>query len=93
MTTKKIDTRRRRARRKMAWTALISMLVATTLVFFIVPETRLSLIDNLLTWFFSIMGSIVLAYLGVATWFDVKNITKPDITKTNSTESEEESEI
>lgn len=75
--------RRRKARRLMAWTAMISMLITTLLIFFVVPESRLSLTDNVSTWFYTIMGSIVLAYTGAATWFDIKNISK---TKKEETE-------
>lgn len=84
----KQPVRRRVGRRKMAWTALVSMLVATVLIYFVIPNDRLSLIDNVSTWFYTIMGSIVLTYVGAATWFDVRN-PKPTITTQESIEEEE----
>lgn len=68
--------RRRTARRQMAWSALISSIVITVLILFVVPTNRLALTETVSTWFFTIMGSIVLAYAGAATWLDIKNIGK-----------------
>ena len=91
--------RRRIGRRKMAWTAMVSMLVATICIFFIVSRERLDLLDDTITWFYTIMGSIVLTYTGAATFFDVKNIrnqkiqqTQPEEAESDSSESEETEE-
>lgn len=54
----------KRTRRQMAWTALVSCIVAVLLLMFVVPESRLSVIGEVLTWFFFIMGSIVGSYIG-----------------------------
>lgn len=60
-----------RNRRRMAWIALISILVATILAFFIIPESRLKLLSDVINMFYLSMASIVGAYVGFAT-FDKK---------------------
>jgi len=55
-------------RRRMAWTALISMLVVTFLAFFVIPEPRLALLSDVITWFYFGMVSVIGAYMGFTTW-------------------------
>jgi hypothetical protein len=62
-----------RNRRRMAWVSLISMLVATALSFFVVPEHRLKLLGDVITWFYFTMASIVGAYMGFTTWAHIKD--------------------
>lgn len=59
-------------RRKMAWVSLISMIVATALVFFVVPVARLKIIGDVITWFYFAMTSVVGAYMGFTTWASIK---------------------
>lgn len=54
-------------RRKMAWLSLISIIVITLLACFLVPFDRLSILENLLSWFYTVMTSIVMSYMGAAT--------------------------
>lgn len=54
-------------RRRMAWIALTSILVVTVLAFFIVPESRLKLLGDVINMFYLSMASIVGAYVGFAT--------------------------
>ena len=54
-------------RRKMAWIALASILVVTILAFFVVEESRLKLLGDVINMFYLSMASIVGAYLGFAT--------------------------
>jgi len=54
-------------RRKMAWIALISILVVTILAFFVVEESRLKLLGDVINMFYLSMASIVGAYVGFAT--------------------------
>ena len=61
-----------RNRRRMAWTALVSILVVTFLSFFIVDESRLKLLSDVINMFYLSMASIVGAYVGFAT-LDKKN--------------------
>ena len=54
-------------RRRMAWTALVAILVVTFLSFFIVDESRLKLLSDVINMFYLSMASIVGAYVGFAT--------------------------
>jgi len=54
-------------RRKMAWIALASILVVTILAFFVVEESRLKLLGDVINMFYLSMASIVGAYVGFAT--------------------------
>ena len=54
-------------RRKMAWIALTSVLIVTILAFFVVEESRLKLLGDVINMFYLSMASIVGAYVGFAT--------------------------
>jgi len=54
-------------RRRMAWTALVSILIVTFLSFFVVEESRLKLLGDVINIFYLSMASIVGAYVGFAT--------------------------
>ena len=56
-----------RNRRRMAWTALVSILIVTFLSFFVVEESRLKLLSDVINMFYLSMASIVGAYVGFAT--------------------------
>lgn len=71
--TKSQQADRWKNRRLMAWTSLISMLVVTVLMMFVVPKDRLAALDNPTTWFYVSMASIVGAYTGFATISDWKD--------------------
>tara|TARA_Y100000589_G_scaffold181869_1_gene172198 strand:- start:8856 stop:9083 length:228 start_codon:yes stop_codon:yes gene_type:complete len=58
-------------RRRMAWIALSSILIVTILAFFVVAESRLKLLGDVINMFYLSMASIVGAYVGFAT-FDKK---------------------
>ena len=60
--------KRWRNRRRMAWVSLISMLVVTILAFFVIPESRLVLLSEVITWFYFGMVSVIGAYMGFTTW-------------------------
>jgi uncharacterized integral membrane protein len=59
-------------RRRMAWTSLISMIVITLLLFFAVPESRLTILSDVITWYYFIMGGIITAYMGFTTISSIK---------------------
>ena len=67
-----IDTMRRRwkNRRRMAWLSLIAMFAMTGLVFFtdLVPDDRMQVLKEPLTWFYFSCISVVGAYMGFTTW-------------------------
>ena len=66
----KVAALRWRNRRRMAWIALISMLVVTFICLFAVPTERLTALDSIITFFYLTMSGIVMGYLGFATLDD-----------------------
>lgn len=60
---------RARTQKRMAWTALISMLIFTTFLFSpMVADSRVSALADLLGLFFIAQAGIVGAYMGVTAW-------------------------
>lgn len=55
-------------RRRMAWVSLISMLIVTILVLFYIPEERLKILSEVITWFYFSMASVIGCYMGFTTW-------------------------
>lgn len=64
------DQRRWKNRRRMAYISLYSILIVTYLILFIVPMDRLNQLDEIITWFYLVMGSVVGAYVGFSTLDD-----------------------
>lgn len=69
-----IDDRSRQwtNRRRMAWLALLSILVVTGMILFVVPEPRLIALAPILDMFYIGMVSIVGAFIGFQTWFNIR---------------------
>ena len=59
-------------RRRMAWVSLVSMIATMTAILFLVPETKLDRIKDILDLYWIAMGSIVGAYVGISTWMSKK---------------------
>jgi uncharacterized membrane protein len=59
-------------RRRMAWVALIAMIVTSILLMFVVPSDRITLLEEILAMYFIALGSIVGAYVGISTWMTKK---------------------
>jgi len=60
-------------RRRMAWTSLVSMMVLTLLLLFApIPESRLAILSDPLTWYYFIMGGVITAYMGFTTLSSIK---------------------
>lgn len=68
------DKLRWKNRRRMAWTSLVAMIFFTFLILFtsIVPESRLTILSEVVTWFYFSMASIIGMYMGATTWASVK---------------------
>lgn len=58
-------------RRRFAYMAFITMVVATGLCFFWVEESRLDKLDTIITWLYMACASIVGAYMGFSTYASV----------------------
>ena len=64
----KADTQRR-----MAWTAMVSMLVFTVVLFSpLVSDARVSALADLLGLFYVAQASVVGAYMGITAWMSKK---------------------
>jgi hypothetical protein len=59
-------------RRRMAWSAFVSILVVTALCLFVIPESRLKILTEIITWFYFINGGIIAAYMGFTTMASIK---------------------
>lgn len=58
-----------RGRRKMGWVALWSIIGVTAIVLFApIPESRLVILSDPITWFYFSMTSVIGAYMGVTAW-------------------------
>lgn len=61
--------RRQMAQRRMAWTAMVSMIAFTILLFSpIIPESRVSALSDLLGLFYLGQAGVVGAYMGMTAW-------------------------
>lgn len=60
--------KRARNRRQMAWVALIALVVSGFSLMFLVPETRLTKLTNMLDLYWISLGGIVGAYVGITAW-------------------------
>jgi hypothetical protein len=63
-------------RRKMAWTALIAMILQTIIILFapvklLTPE-KIKMIQEPLTWAYMCESAVILAYMGFTTWAYIK---------------------
>jgi len=63
-------------RRRMAWLSLFTMILVTLLIFFtdLIPESRLSILGEVITWFYFCMASVIGAYMGMTTWASIKGV-------------------
>ena len=60
-------------RRRMAWISLLSMIVVTAILLTsLIPESRVSVLSDVITWFYFSMASVIGFYMGATTWAAVK---------------------
>jgi uncharacterized membrane protein YadS len=71
-----LNERRWKNRRRMAWSSFFFIVVVALLSMFVVPIERLKVLEEIITWFFFIMGSIIGAYVGFSTLDDKWNKDK-----------------
>ena len=71
---KALMLRRWKNRRRMAWVSLLSMTLITFLILFtnLVPEKRLEVLSEVITWYYFCSASIIGAYMGFTTWASKK---------------------
>ncbi len=61
---KKLKIMTWRSRRRMAIAALCWIIVETLLLFYTVPESKLAVLQEPITWSYFVMGGIITAYMG-----------------------------
>lgn len=61
-------------RRRMAWLSLLAMIALTYVILFtnFASIERLSVLDDVITWFYLCCASVIGAYMGVTTWASMK---------------------
>jgi len=59
-------------RRKMAWVSLIALISSAFCLMFLVSESRIEKIKDILDFYWIALGSIVGAYVGISTWMTKK---------------------
>lgn len=55
-------------RRRMAWVSLIAMIATAFALLFLVSDTRIEKIKDMLDFYWIALGSITGAYVGISTW-------------------------
>lgn len=67
-------------RRRMAYISLFSILIVTYVLLYDLPIEKISKLENVITWFYITMGSIIGAYVGFSTLDDKwqKNINETE---------------
>ena len=71
-----LNERRWKNRRRMAYISLFFLIFVAFLAIFVVPVERLKVLEEIITWFFFIMGSVIGAYVGFSTLDDKWNKDK-----------------
>lgn len=59
-------------RRRMAWLAMIAILLATVAMMFFVPVEKIKALENVVTWFYMAMTTVIGAYMGATTMQYIK---------------------
>lgn len=69
-----LNKKRWQNRRRMAWLSLVSMIVITYMILFtkLVPETKLAVLGDVITWYYFCSASIIGMYMGATTWASIK---------------------
>ncbi len=73
-TAMRLEKERWKNRRRMAWICLWATMIVTGAMMFLVPETRITSLDEVVVWFYVSMASIIGVYIGSATFSDIKSI-------------------
>jgi branched-subunit amino acid transport protein len=65
-----LNKKRWQNRRRMAWLSLISMTIITYLILFtnLVPNEKMKILGDVITWYYFCSVSVVGAYMGVTAW-------------------------
>ena len=83
------DKLRRRSRRRMAWISLFSILLYVFLIMFYVSLEKIKELSGIMDMFMVCMVSIVLGYLGIATYDDLNVMKRKSLKKDAENETDE----
>ena len=64
----KIYEMRAANRRRMAWVSLLAMILTAAALIFLVPDSRLDKLKDLLDLYWIALGGVVGAYVGISAW-------------------------
>lgn len=67
---RELADQRNHAQRRMAWTAMISMVVVTMVTFLPIPGINTSILSDILPLFYVAQAGVVGAYMGFTTWMN-----------------------
>ena len=68
-----LQKQRWKNRRRMAWLSLFTMIGVTALLLSgVIPETRIKVLSEPITWFYFAMTSVIGIYMGATTWASIK---------------------
>jgi hypothetical protein len=69
-----LEKKRWQNRRRMAWISLSSMILMTALILFtnLVPNEKLKILSEVITWYYLTCASVVGAYMGFTTYASIK---------------------
>jgi hypothetical protein len=59
-------------RRRMAWVALVALIISGFCMMFLIPEHRIKQLDGMLELYWIALGTITGAYVGISTWMSKK---------------------
>lgn len=96
MAIEEVETERKlwRARRMMAWLALVATIAAMGGMMFWVEIGRIAVLDTIIETFFWVMASVIGAYMGFTAWTHVRttnrNVTLSDVESKTTTVKEGE---
>jgi hypothetical protein len=76
-----IENERWKTKKWMAWVCLMTLIVATGCMFFLVPQPRMASLDSVTSWFYAATTTIISAYIGSSTWerIALKKPEKPSV--------------
>jgi hypothetical protein len=61
-------------RRRMAWISLVSMIIITLLMMFVVDTSKLDSLEVVITWFYMGCVSVIGSYIGFTTYASIKGV-------------------
>ena len=77
----------------LAWVALISTIMVMFSVLFCLDDGKIKVVSGIIQWFFTLMASIIGAYVGFSTWQDVSEMKCASTTIQKSLKKQKEIDV